>query len=45
MSRRCRVLTAGLLKASSYGPVRRRIVPAAASLPRVFTGMVNQLAQ
>jgi flavin-dependent dehydrogenase len=45
MSRRYRLLTAGLLKASSYGPVRRRIVPAAASLPRVFTGMVNQLAQ
>lgn len=44
MSRRYRLLTAGLLHASGIGPVRSLIVPAAAALPRAFGGIVNQLA-
>jgi flavin-dependent dehydrogenase len=44
MSRRYRVLTAGLLHASGVPAVRSLIVPAAAALPRVFTGIVSQLA-
>ena len=44
MSRRYRVLTAGLLHASGIPPVRSLIVPAAAALPGVFTGIVSQLA-
>jgi flavin-dependent dehydrogenase len=44
MSRRYRLLTAALLHASAYKPVRSRIVPAATALPRVFTRLVNQLA-
>lgn len=44
MSRRYRMLTAGLLNASRYPSVRSRIVPAAAALPAVFTGIVNLLA-
>lgn len=44
MSRRYRVLTAGLLYASGIAPVRSLIVPAAATLPRAFAGIVNQLA-
>lgn len=45
MSRRYRVLTAALLHASAYAPLRSRIVPAAAALPKVFAGVVNQLAE
>jgi flavin-dependent dehydrogenase len=45
LTRRYRLLTAALLHASQYAPVRSRIVPAAAALPRVFTGLVNQLAE
>ncbi|WP_313676560.1 NAD(P)/FAD-dependent oxidoreductase [Mycolicibacterium sp.] len=44
MSRRYRVLTAGLLYASAVRPVRAMIVPAADALPRVFGGIVNLLA-
>jgi hypothetical protein len=45
MSRRYRLLTAAVLQASEYGPLRSRIVPAAAALPGVFAGIVNQLAE
>lgn len=45
MSRRYRLLTAGLLQASAYAPVRSRIVPAAVALPKIFAIMVNQLAE
>lgn len=45
MSRRYRLLTAGLLQASGCRPVRSRIVPTAAALPRIFAGIVNQLAE
>jgi flavin-dependent dehydrogenase len=45
MSRRYRLLTAGLLQASAHPAVRRRVVPAAAALPRGFAAIVNQLAE
>jgi flavin-dependent dehydrogenase len=45
MSRRYRLLTAGLLRASTHASVRSKIVPAAAALPMVFAGLVNQLAE
>ena len=45
MSRRYRLLTAAVVQASAYAPVRSRIVPAAAALPKVFAGLVNQLAE
>ena len=45
ISRRYRLLTAGLLQASAYAPVRSRIVPAATALPKIFAGIVNQLAE
>lgn len=45
MSRRYRLLTAGVLQASAMKPVRSMIVPAAESFPRVFGGVVNLLAQ
>jgi DNA-binding transcriptional regulator YbjK len=45
MSRRYRLLTAAVLKASGYSAVRSRVVPAAAALPRVFGALVNQLAE
>jgi flavin-dependent dehydrogenase len=45
MSRRYRLLTAGLLRASTHASVRAKIVPAAAALPAVFAGLVNQLAE
>ena len=44
MSRRYRMLTAGLLNASRYPSVRSRIVPAASALPVAFTRIVNLLA-
>ena len=45
MSRRYRLLTAALLHASTYAPLRSRIVPAAAALPNIFAGIVNLLAE
>ena len=45
MSRRYRLLTAAVVQASAYAPLRSRIVPAAAALPKVFAGLVNQLAE
>jgi flavin-dependent dehydrogenase len=45
MTRRYRVLTAALLQASALPSVRSRIVPAAAAMPTIFTGVVNLLAQ
>lgn len=44
MSRRYRLLTAAALRASACAPLRSRIVPAAAALPKVFTALVNVLA-
>lgn len=44
MSRRYRMLTAGLLHASQIKPVRAMIVPAASALPKAFSGIVNLLA-
>ena len=44
LTRRYRALTAGLVRAAARPTVRSRIVPAAAALPRVFAGAVNQLA-
>ena len=44
LTRRYRLLTAGLVRAGAHAPIRQRIVPAAALLPRVFSGVVNQLA-
>ncbi|TGD87339.1 NAD(P)/FAD-dependent oxidoreductase [Mycolicibacterium sp. CH28] len=44
MSRRYRLLTAGLLRAVESTTLRTRIVPAAAALPAAFTGIVNLLA-
>jgi flavin-dependent dehydrogenase len=44
MSRRYRLMTDGLLRASRVGWLRPAIVPAASALPRVFTGAVNLLA-
>lgn len=45
MTRRYRALTAALLRASGYRPLRSNIVPAANALPGVFGGLVNLLAQ
>jgi flavin-dependent dehydrogenase len=45
LTRRYRLLTAALLHASRSTAVRSQIVPAAAALPGVFTGLVNQLAE
>lgn len=44
MSRRYRLLTAGLLQASGLAPVRAAIVPAASAAPSVFGRIVNLLA-
>jgi flavin-dependent dehydrogenase len=44
MSRRYRLLTAGLLRASGVRPVRAAIVPTASALPAVFGRLVNLLA-
>lgn len=44
MSRRYRLLTAGLLEASGLRPLRAAIVPAATALPAVFGKIVNLLA-
>jgi flavin-dependent dehydrogenase len=39
------LLTLGLVSATRHAALRRRIVPAAATLPRVFRAAVNQLAR
>jgi len=44
MTRRYRLLTAGLLHAVEFGPTRSGIMPAAAALPSAFTKIVNVLA-
>ena len=44
MSRRYRLLTAGLLQASGLPPVRAAIVPAANAMPAAFGRLVNLLA-
>jgi flavin-dependent dehydrogenase len=41
---RYRLLTEGLVRASSHPSIRSRLVPAATALPRVFGSAVNQLA-
>ncbi len=45
MSRRYRLLTAAVVKAGAYAPLRSRIVPAATALPTIFAGIVNRLAE
>jgi flavin-dependent dehydrogenase len=45
LGRRHELLTQALLASSRVPVVRRRIVPMAARLPRVFGGVVNQLAR
>jgi flavin-dependent dehydrogenase len=45
MTRRYRLMTAALLHASGYQPLRSHVVPAATALPRVFTGLVNALGE
>jgi flavin-dependent dehydrogenase len=45
VSRRYRMLTAGLLEAAAHRPARRLIVPAASRLPVAFAAIVNQLAR
>jgi flavin-dependent dehydrogenase len=44
MSRRYRMLTAGIVNASARPVVRSRIVPAAKHFPGIFAGVVNLLA-
>lgn len=44
MSRRYRLLTAGLLQAVEHGSTRSAVVPAAAALPGAFGKIVNLLA-
>jgi flavin-dependent dehydrogenase len=44
LTRRYRLLTAGLVRAGSVPLIRSRIVPTARTLPHVFAGVVNQLA-
>jgi flavin-dependent dehydrogenase len=44
VSRKSRLLTAGLLWSRHQPVLARRIVPAAERLPRVFTAIVNQVA-
>ncbi len=45
VNRRYAVLTAGLVTATRFAPVRRAIVPAAAALPAVFGAAVRELAR
>lgn len=44
ITREYRLLTRGLVLATTIGPVRRAIVPLSARLPRVFGAIVNRLA-
>jgi flavin-dependent dehydrogenase len=43
LTRRYRMLTSGLVRVSAYPPVRAALVPAARTLPGVFTKIVNLL--
>jgi len=45
MSRRYRLLTAALVNVTGRKPVRSRLVPVAAAMPRVFARVVNTLAE
>ena len=45
VTRRHDLLTRGMLTVTRHDALRRRIVPAAAALPRVFDTVVNQLAR
>jgi hypothetical protein len=45
VTRRYRMLTAGLLEATRWSPVRRAVVPAATRLPSVFGATVNALGR
>lgn len=45
MSRRYRMLTAGLVRATAFPSIRSRLVPAAASAPAVFARAVHLLAE
>ena len=45
LTRRYRLLTAGLLHATGIPPVRAAITPASAALPTVFTRVVNALGE
>ncbi|MDX6375013.1 MAG: hypothetical protein QOD98_4001, partial [Nocardioidaceae bacterium] len=45
LGRRHELLTHALLSSSRVPMLRRRIVPLAARLPRVFAGFVDQLAR
>jgi 2-polyprenyl-6-methoxyphenol hydroxylase-like FAD-dependent oxidoreductase len=45
ITRRYRLITAGLLGATRVRPVRRALVPAAGLLPGVFTAAVGSLAR
>ncbi len=45
LGRRHELLTQALLSSSRVPLVRRQIVPMAARLPRVFAGVVDQLAR
>lgn len=45
LTRRYRVLTASLLGATRWNPVRRALVPTAERLPRVFSAAVDALAR
>src|SRR5688572_29530733 len=44
LGRKHELLTHALLRATAAAPLRRRVVPAASRLPRVFAAAVNQLA-
>ena len=44
LTRRYRLLTEALVRASAHQSIRTRLVPAAVALPRVFGHAVNQLA-
>ena len=45
LGRRHELLTHALLRATAHRPVRRRLVPAAARAPWLFSAAVNQLAR
>ena len=45
ISRRYRLLTAAVLRTAGYASLRSYIVPAASAMPKVFAGIVNQLAE
>ena len=45
VTRRYRLLTVALLRASSYRPVRSCVVPAATALPGVFTHVIGLIGE